>query len=132
MVSERSSSTSSFCQSCTCFRATSFPIAKPQSTVPSGSRGHGLRPASQAALVRTRDVLPDCSCYFAAGVTAERPWITVKGAYIAAGDRFRRVVVDTPLNSEPDRENIFVTLRPKPFLDSTAGHLNFLEPAPGV
>jgi hypothetical protein len=70
--------------------------------------------------------------YFASGVSAERPWITVKGAYIAAGDRFRRVVVETPLNSEPDRENILVTLRPKPFLDFTAGHLNFLEPAPGA
>src|SRR5712691_2116811 len=70
--------------------------------------------------------------YFASGVSAERPWITVKGAYIVAGHRFRRVVVETPLNSEPDRENILVTLRPRPFLDFTAGHLNFLEPARGA
>src|SRR5713226_9640358 len=70
--------------------------------------------------------------YFASGVSAERSWITIKSAYIAAGDRFRRVVVETPLNSEPDRENILVTLRPKPFFDLTAGHLNFLEPAPGM
>lgn len=70
--------------------------------------------------------------YFASGVSAEKPWIKVTGAYIAAGDRFRRVVVESPLNSEPDRENILVTLRPKPFFEFTAGHLNFLEPAPGV
>jgi len=70
--------------------------------------------------------------YFASGVSAERSWIIVKGAYIAAGDRFRRVVVGTPLNSEPDRENFMVTLRPRPFFDFTAGHLNFLGPAPGM
>jgi len=70
--------------------------------------------------------------YLASSVSAERSWLTVKAAYIAAGDSFQRVVVDSPLNSEADRENILVTFHPKPFFAVTAGRLNFLQPAPGA
>jgi hypothetical protein len=52
----------------------------------------------------------------------------VKGAYIEAGNQFHRAVVDAPLESEPDRENITVTLKPTRFLSLTAGRQNFLTP----
>lgn len=74
--------------------------------------------------------------YMASSLTFERPWISVKGSYVLAGGQFRRIVVQSPLNSETDRENILVTLRPKPFLDFSAGRFNLLQPAsttqPGI
>lgn len=74
--------------------------------------------------------------YMASSLILERPGISVKGAYILAGNRFRRIVVQSPLNSETDRGNILVTLRPKPFLDFSAGRFNLLQPAnttqPGI
>lgn len=66
--------------------------------------------------------------YFASSLTAERDWVSVKGSYIAMGNRFRRIVLLTPLSSEIDRENILVTLRPKPFLTLSAGRHNYLQP----
>lgn len=70
--------------------------------------------------------------YFASSVTAEHQWISAKLAYIAAGDAFRRVTVRTPVNTENDKENILITVRPRPFLDLTFGRFNFLQaPGPG-
>ncbi len=66
--------------------------------------------------------------YLASSLAADRQWISLKAEYIFAGDQFRRIVVQTPLNSETDRENILVTLHPKPFLDLSAGRFNFLQP----
>ena len=66
--------------------------------------------------------------YLASSLTADRQWISLKAGYIFAGDQFRRIVVQTPLNSETDRENILLTLHPKPFLDLSAGRFNFLQP----
>src|SRR5258708_5880238 len=66
--------------------------------------------------------------YLASSLAADRQWISLKAAYIFAGDQFRRIVVQTPLNSETDRENILLTLHPKPFLDLSVGRFNFLQP----
>jgi hypothetical protein len=66
--------------------------------------------------------------YGAASIDFRRNWIVVKGAYIEAGNQFHRAVVDAPLESEPDRENITVTLKPTRFLSLTAGRQNFLTP----
>ena len=74
--------------------------------------------------------------YLASSFAAERPWISVKGAYVLTGDQFRRILVQTPLNAETDRGNIQVTLRPRPFLNFAAGRFNLLEPTntsqPGI
>src|SRR5216684_2065000 len=70
--------------------------------------------------------------YLASSLSADRQWISLKAAYILAGDQFRRVVVETPLNSETDRENILVTVHPKPFFDVSAGRFNFLQPVEGT
>ena len=66
--------------------------------------------------------------YAAASLDMEKPRIDVKTAYIEAGSRFHRVAVDTPLLSEPDRENIVVTLRPVHSLSFTAARQNYLTP----
>jgi len=66
--------------------------------------------------------------YFASSLTAEKEWISVKAAYILAGDQFRRISVLSPLTSEVDHENIYVTLRPRKFLALSAGRQNFLQP----
>jgi hypothetical protein len=66
--------------------------------------------------------------YLASSLTYDREWLTVKAAYIRADERFRRITVQQPLSSEVDRENILVTLRPKPYVSFTAGRQNFLQP----
>jgi hypothetical protein len=66
--------------------------------------------------------------YAAASLDIERPQIGVKAAYIEAGSRFHRVAVDTPLLSEPDRENIVVTVRPVHSLTVSAARQNYLTP----
>lgn len=69
--------------------------------------------------------------YFASSLTAERGWASLTAGYTHAGDRFRRIVVDSPLSAETDRENIQLVLKPKPYLTLTAARQNFLSPLSG-
>jgi len=66
--------------------------------------------------------------YGAASFQVARPWIDAKAAYIEAGSQFHRVAVEEPLMSEPDRENILVTVRPTHFFSISGGRQNFLTP----
>lgn len=66
--------------------------------------------------------------YFAASLNADRTWLSLMASYVRAGDRFRRIVVQTPLSAETDRENIQIVLKPKPYLTLLAGRQNFLQP----
>jgi len=66
--------------------------------------------------------------YGAASVDFSRPWIDLKAAYIEAGSQFQRVALETPLLSEPDRENVQVTIRPAKFISFSGGRQNFLNP----
>jgi hypothetical protein len=66
--------------------------------------------------------------YGAASLEFSRPWIDLKAAYIEAGSQFHRVAVETPLLSEPDRENVQVTVRPAKFISFSGGRQNFLTP----
>ena len=66
--------------------------------------------------------------YGAASIDFRRKWITVQAAYIEAGSQFRRVVVGAPLESEPDRENLAITLKPTKFFSISGGRQNFLTP----
>ncbi|HEV2135682.1 MAG TPA: carboxypeptidase-like regulatory domain-containing protein, partial [Terracidiphilus sp.] len=66
--------------------------------------------------------------YEAASLDFLRPWIDVKAAYIEAGSNFHRVAVQQPLMSEPDRENVDVTLRPSKYFSISAGRNNYLSP----
>jgi hypothetical protein len=66
--------------------------------------------------------------YGAASLDFLRPWIDIKAAYIEAGNNFHRVAVETPLLSEPDRENIEVTVRPSKYVSISGGRNNYLSP----
>ena len=66
--------------------------------------------------------------YGAASLDFSRPWIDLKAAYIEAGSQFHRVAVETPLLSEPDRENVVVTVKPAKFLSFSGGRQNYLTP----
>jgi hypothetical protein len=66
--------------------------------------------------------------YFAASIDADRNWYEIKAAYIEAGSGFRRITTPSLFASEPDRENLLVTVKPYSSLELTAGHENFLAP----
>lgn len=66
--------------------------------------------------------------YLGSSLTTGWEWISLKAAYLLADRRFRRVLVQTPVISENDRENILLRVRPKPYLSFTAGRFNFLQP----
>jgi hypothetical protein len=66
--------------------------------------------------------------YGAGSVNFSRHWIDADAAYIGAGQQFHRVVVDSPLVAEPDRENVLITLKPFDSITMTGAHQNFLVP----
>ncbi len=69
--------------------------------------------------------------YGAAAMVFNKPWMDMKAEYVDAGSQFHRVALDAPLTSEPDRENINVTVRPASFLSLGAGRNNYLSPVSG-
>ena len=66
--------------------------------------------------------------YGAVSTCFERPWITARAAWTAAADAFRRVVVPQPSESEMERENIDLKVRPARGLTLQAGRYHFLQP----
>jgi hypothetical protein len=69
--------------------------------------------------------------YGAASLDCLSTHVDLKAAYIAAGSQFQRVAIDTPLLSEPDRENITLTVRPVHFFTVEGGRQNYLNPVVG-
>jgi hypothetical protein len=72
------------------------------------------------------------SSYGALSSDFEHRWLSLKVAYIAAGDRFRRFTVQTPLSSEVIGANALLTLHPRRDLIIVTGHQNYLEPQTSV
>jgi len=66
--------------------------------------------------------------YLASSMSMVRPRYEMKAAYIVAGSQFRRANVLTPLTSEPDRENILLTVRPARAFSFSMGRQNYLSP----
>ena len=66
--------------------------------------------------------------YGAASLDMKLDWLDLKAAYIDAGDRFRRVTVQQPLNSEFTGANVLATIKPRPSLLFVVGHQNLLQP----
>jgi len=66
--------------------------------------------------------------YGAASFALLRSWIDAKAAYIEAGSNFHRVAISAPLMSEPDRENVLVTVRPSRYFTVSGGRQNYLTP----
>ena len=72
--------------------------------------------------------------YGAASMAVKRDWLDLRAAYVSMGDRFRRTGVPTPAQSEADRENILVTLRPAEGFSFGVGRQHFRQDSvlPGV
>ena len=66
--------------------------------------------------------------YAAGSLNLSRSWIDVLGSYVSAGQNFRRVVVSSPIQAEPYKGNLLVTLKPTQFLSLSGGTQNFLVP----
>jgi len=66
--------------------------------------------------------------YAASSLDMKFDWLELKAAYIAAGDRFRRITVQQPLNSEYTGPNVLATIKPRRSLVFVAGHQNLLQP----
>jgi hypothetical protein len=82
---------------------------------------------------------PDFSAAFAGGGGAgepygavsarfERPWVAARAAWTAAPDAFRRIAMPQPSESEMERENIDLKVRPVKGLTLQAGRYHFLQP----
>ena len=65
--------------------------------------------------------------YGAASLAVKREAIDVRASYVAQGDRFRRTGVPSAIQSEADRENILVTLRPTDRFTVGVGRQHFRQ-----
>lgn len=72
--------------------------------------------------------------YGSASLALKREAIDVRASYVGMGDRFRRTGVPTTIQSEADRENLLITLRPKPGFSLGIGRQHFRQDStlPGV
>ena len=66
--------------------------------------------------------------YGASSLEVKLNWLELKAAYIGAGDRFRRVTVPQPINSEYTGGNVLATVKPRSSMVFVAGHQNLLQP----
>ncbi len=66
--------------------------------------------------------------FAAASLKMERPHYDIQAAYISASPQFRRAASESPLFSEPDKENLLITARPWTKLTLSGGVQNFLVP----
>jgi len=72
--------------------------------------------------------------YGSASMAVKREKLDVRMAYVSMGDRFRRTGVPSPVQSEADRENVLVTVRPADGFSFGIGRQNFRQDStlPGV
>jgi len=66
--------------------------------------------------------------YAGASLTLKRDRLWARLGYVYEGDRFRRVTVQSPINSEVDRGNVLVVANPFRRLSVTVGHQQLLQP----
>jgi hypothetical protein len=72
--------------------------------------------------------------YGSASMVVKREKLDVRMVYVGMGDRFRRTGVPSPVQSEADRENVLLTLRPVDGFSFGIGRQNFRQDStlPGV
>ena len=66
--------------------------------------------------------------YAGTSLTIQKDRLWVRLGYVYEGDRFRRVTVQSPVNSEVDRGNVLVVANPFRKLSVIAGHQQLLQP----
>ncbi len=70
--------------------------------------------------------------YWASSIKIEKPMVSLEGAYVFAGEQFRRIAVQSPLQSETDRENVLLKFHPNSYFDLSAGRFTILGPVNGT
>lgn len=72
--------------------------------------------------------------YGAGSVALKRERLDIRASYVSMGDRFRRTGVPTPAQSEADRENVLITIRPTEGFSFGVGRQHFRQDSvfPGV
>ena len=72
--------------------------------------------------------------YAAVSAALRREKIDLRASYVSMSDRFRRTGVPSPIQSEADRENILITVRPTEGYSVGVGHQHFRQDStlPGV
>ena len=65
--------------------------------------------------------------YGSASMALKRERVDLRLAYVAMGDHFRRTGVPSPIQSEADRENVLLTLRPAEGFSFGIGRQNFRQ-----
>jgi hypothetical protein len=72
--------------------------------------------------------------YGSASLAVKRDKLDLRMAYVGVGDRFRRTGVPSPVQSEADRENVLLTLRPVEGFSFGIGRQHFRQDStlPGV
>jgi hypothetical protein len=72
--------------------------------------------------------------YGSASMAIKHEKLDIRAAYVSMGDRFRRTGVPSPVQSEADRENIVLTLRPADGFSLGVGRQHFRQDStlPGV
>lgn len=65
--------------------------------------------------------------YGAASMAVKREKLDLRAAYVSMGEHFRRTGVPTPAQSEPDRENAVLTLRPAEGFSLGIGRQHFRQ-----
>jgi hypothetical protein len=68
--------------------------------------------------------------YAAGSLEYERDWLSIQAGYTHAGDSFRRVDVQAPLQAETTGANLRVRLQPASWLAFNLSHQNYLNPIP--
>jgi len=65
--------------------------------------------------------------YGSASFAVKREMLDVRASYVGMGSRFRRTGVPTPAQSEADRDNLMITLRPAPGFSLGIGRQHFRQ-----
>jgi len=65
--------------------------------------------------------------YGSASMAVKRDKVDLRMSYVAMGDHFRRTGVPSPIQSEADRENVLLTLRPADGFSFGIGRQNFRQ-----
>ena len=88
----------------------------------------GIRWESPSGLeARATDGVGGNQPYGSASMAVKREKLDVRMAYITMGDRFRRTGVPSPVQSEADRANVLVTVRPADGFSLGIGRQNFRQ-----
>lgn len=86
-----------------------------------------FKPASKVYLAASGGIGAN-QPYAAASLNLSRRWIDLLASYISAGSNFRRIVVSSPIQAEPNKGNLLVSFKPAQFLSIIGGTQSYLVP----